>query len=171
MCPHWSYIPPDRIVVVSFLCQCCLTITRSRHLPELTPEMLEYLKGLVQKRGRGLRDPYDPRCSSHNMETKCIVFWSARNLHSSSICVDQTKIRLSSFKSIATFSIFKYNILSVFCALIWKFFYSDLFLAGTCSTRSMGESSVAEIAATRKVAAEMRTRKMEVQYWHRTQEN
>merc|ERR1712107_868987 len=33
-------------------------------LPELTPEMFEYLKSLVQKRGRGLRDPYDPRISS-----------------------------------------------------------------------------------------------------------
>merc|ERR1712130_279375 len=37
------------------------------HLPELTPEMLEYLKGLVQKRGRGLRDPYDPRSPSHTI--------------------------------------------------------------------------------------------------------
>merc|ERR1739842_128376 len=38
-----------------------------RHLPELTPEMLEYLKGLVQKRGRGLRDPYDPRNLFHSI--------------------------------------------------------------------------------------------------------
>merc|ERR1711909_158582 len=37
------------------------------HLPELTPEMLEYLKGLVQKRGRGLRDPYDPRNLFHSI--------------------------------------------------------------------------------------------------------
>merc|ERR1711931_447262 len=37
------------------------------HLPELTPEMLEYLKGIVQKRGRGLRDPYDPRNLFHSI--------------------------------------------------------------------------------------------------------
>merc|ERR1712210_360592 len=37
-------------------------------LPELTPEMLEYLKGmLIQKRGRGLSDPYDPRNLFHSI--------------------------------------------------------------------------------------------------------
>ena len=50
-----------------------LSTPTCRHLPELTPEMLEYLKGIVQKRGRGLRDPYDPRYPSHISH---FILWS-----------------------------------------------------------------------------------------------
>merc|ERR1712107_880068 len=45
-------------------------------LPELTPEMFEYLKSLVQKRGRGLRDPYDPRNLFHSIYGGVFRRWS-----------------------------------------------------------------------------------------------
>merc|ERR1712083_667862 len=48
-------------------------------LPELTPEMLEYLKGmLIQKRGRGLSDPYDPRNLFHSIYGGIFRRWEKR---------------------------------------------------------------------------------------------
>merc|ERR1712080_638255 len=54
-------------------------------MQSLTPEMMDYLKGLVHKRGRGLRDPYDPRNLFHSIyggifRRRFFILWILRVL-------------------------------------------------------------------------------------------